>query len=48
MIGSHFNQGWARTQNHVTLSSAEAKLIALVNYSAELIGAKSMMKDFRC
>ena len=46
MIGSHFIKGWARTQNHVTLSSAEAELVALVKCSAELLGAKSMMRDF--
>ena len=34
MIGSHFIKGWARTQNHVTLSSAEAELVALVKCSA--------------
>ena len=45
MIGSHFIKGWARTQNHVTLSSAEAELVALVKCSAELLGAKSMMRD---
>ena len=38
--------GWARTQNHVTLSSAEAELIALVKCSAELLGIRSMLKDF--
>ena len=25
MIGGHFLMGWARTQNHVTMSSAEAR-----------------------
>ena len=30
MVGTHFIKGWARAQNHVTLSSAEAELIALV------------------
>ena len=30
MIGTHFLKGWSRTQNHVTMSSAEAELIALV------------------
>ena len=30
MIGGHFIKGWSRTQNHITLSSAEAELIALV------------------
>ena len=28
MIGSHLIKGWSRTQNHVTMSSAEAELIA--------------------
>ena len=46
MIGSHFIKYWARTQNHVTLSPAEAELVALVKCSAELLGAKSMMRDF--
>ncbi len=45
MIGGPFIKGWARTQNHVTLSSAEAELVALVKCSAELVGARSMMKD---
>ena len=45
MIGGHFIKGWARTQNHVTLSSAEAELVALVKCSAELLGARSMMRD---
>ena len=42
----HFIKGWARTQNHVTLSSAEAELVALVKCSAELLGARSMLRDF--
>ena len=46
MIGSHFLKGWSRTQNHVTLSSAEAELIALVKCSAELLGIRSAMIDF--
>ena len=46
MIGGHFLKGWARTQNHVTMSSAEAELIALVKCTAELLGIRSMMKDW--
>ena len=46
MIGGHFIKGWARTQNHVTLSSAEAELVALVKCSAELLGMRSLMRDF--
>ena len=36
MIRGHFLKGWPRTQNHVTTSSAEAELIALVKCTAEL------------
>ena len=46
MIGGHFIKGWSRTQNHVTLSSAEAELIALVKCSSELLGVRSMLRDF--
>ena len=45
MIGGHFVKGWGRTQNAVTLSSAEAELVAMVKTSAELVGLLSMMKD---
>ena len=46
MIGGNFLKGWSRTPNHVTLSSAEAELIALVKCSAELLGIRSAMSDF--
>ena len=46
MIGGHFIKGLARAQNHVTLSSVEAELIALLKCSAELLGIRSMLKDF--
>ena len=46
MIGGHFMKGWSRTHNHVTLSSAEAELIALVKCSAELMGLRSAMRDW--
>ena len=42
MIGGHFIKGCARTQNHVTLSSAEAELIALVKCSAEVLGVRDL------
>ena len=45
MIGSHFIKYWARTPKHVTTSSAEAELVALVKCSAELLGARGMMRD---
>ena len=46
MIGGHFIKGWSRTQNHITLSSAQAELIAPVKCSAELLGKRSMLRDF--
>ena len=46
MIGSHFIKGWSRTQNHVTLSSAEAELIAMVKCTAECMGIRAMMRDW--
>ena len=46
MIGGHFIKGWARTPNHVTMSSAEAELIAMVKCSAELLGMRNLMKDW--
>merc|ERR1712023_503305 len=45
MIGGHFLKGWSRTQNHVTLRSAEAGLYAFVKCSAELLGVRDMMRD---
>ncbi len=46
MIGSHFIKAWSRTQNCVTLSSAEAELVAMTKLSAELIGCISMWRDW--
>ena len=46
MIGDHFIKGWPRTQNHVTTSSAEAEIIALVKCTAESLGIKSMAQDW--
>ena len=37
-IGTHFIKGWSRTQNHGTLSAAEAELIAMVKCTAESMG----------
>ena len=45
MVGSHLIKAWSRTQNHITLSSAEAELYAMVKCTAELLGIKSMMTD---
>ena len=46
MIGGHFIKGWSRTQNNVTMSSAEAELFAMVKCAAELLGVRSMLRDF--
>ena len=46
MIGGHFIKGWARTPDHVTMSSAEAELIAMAKCSAELLGMRNLMKDW--
>ena len=46
MIGGHFIKGWSRTQNHKTMSSAEAELFAMVKCAAELLGVRSMLRDF--
>ena len=46
MVGNHFIKGWSRTQNHVTTSSAEAELIALVKCTSEALGVKSMAQDW--
>jgi hypothetical protein len=43
--GTHFLKGWSRTQQCITLSSAEAELVAMCKLAAELIGVLSMLKD---
>ena len=44
MIGNHLTKAWARTQNHVTLSSAEAALYAMVKCTAEMLRIKFAMR----
>ena len=46
MIGGHLIKAWSRTQNNVTLSSAEAEVHAMVKCTAEMLGIKSMMADW--
>ena len=46
MVGAHFINGWTRTQNHVTLSTAEAELIALLKCTQECMGVQSMLRDW--
>ena len=45
-IGSHLIKAWPHTQNHATLSSAEAELYAMVKCTAELVGVTEVMADW--
>ena len=44
-IGEHFIKGWSKTQASVTLSSAEAELVAMCKLAAEMIGLGSVAAD---
>ena len=46
MIGSHLIKCWSRTQDNVTLSSAEAELVALGKAAMETLGIRSMVADW--
>ncbi len=46
MIGNHVIKTWSSTQKSITLSSAEAELVAAVKMSTELIGATQMAEDW--
>ena len=46
MIGGHFIKGWSRTQNSITLSSAEAELVAMVKMATELLGVIYLARDW--
>ena len=41
-------KAWSKTQNSISLSSAEAELIAMVKLSTELIGLMSLARDLNC
>ena len=45
-IGKHFIKGWSKTQTSITLSSAEAELVAICKLAAEMIGLGSVAADF--
>ena len=45
MIGEHFIKSWAATQANITLSSAEAELVAMTKATAEMIGILNMIRD---
>ena len=44
-IGEHFIKGWSKTQASITLSSAEAELVAMCKLAAEIIGIGSLAAD---
>ena len=46
MLGNHMLKAWSRTQQGITLSSAEAEVVALVKAGAEALGMLAMMRDF--
>ena len=45
MVGRNLVKSWSRTQDSVTLSSADAELIVLGKLAAETLGVRSMMAD---
>ena len=45
MRGCHYLKGWSKTQQCVTLSSAEAELVAMNRATSELLGILSMLTD---
>ena len=46
VLGSHALKTWSTTQKSVTLSSAEAELVAAVKMSAELIGITQLAEEW--
>ena len=46
MRGAHFLKGWSRTQQCITLSSAEAELYALLKGASQSLGLRAMAHDF--
>ena len=48
MIRGRMIKSCAKTQNSISLSTAEAELIAMVKLSTELIGLMSLARDLNC
>ena len=46
MRGRHLIKAWSRTQDAVTLSSAEAELVALGKLAMEVLGVRSMCEEW--
>ena len=45
MRGLHLIKTWSRTQDAITLSSAEAELVALGKLAMEMLGVRSMCEE---
>ena len=45
MIGARLDKSWGKTQDEVTLSSAEAELVALGKLAMEMLGVRSMAQE---
>ena len=46
MLGAHLIKSWSLTQDSVTLSSAEAELLALGKLAMEILGIRSMTHEW--
>ena len=46
LIGSHLIKSWSRTQDVVTLSSAEAESVALGKLAMEALGVRTMSAEW--
>ena len=46
MLGAHLAKSWSRTQDSVTLSSAEAELVALGKLAMDTLGIRSMCREW--
>ena len=45
-IGTHLIKCWSRTQDPITLSFAEAELVALGKLAMEMLGVRSMCREW--
>ena len=44
-IGDHWLKSWSKTQSSITLSSAEAELVAMSKAAAEILGIANLAND---
>ena len=47
MVGEHLVKSWSRTQDSFALNSGEAELVALGKLAMEMLGIRSMTKEWR-